>query len=469
MSVKAGDLCVITLCNKTIDEKYIKEKFTFIPDSMRFRDEELYSASRRFLKDLGLKGDYVGWSEIENPSPEQLELLFSKAKTEKMRIRGTYELTLGPEYESEWYEIEGMPLSWAAQPTERENYEDGEKTFYLCNIRGYAMPHNITVTSRTLCDFSCFREDVKKAVIENGFTGIEFLWIPDVGRFEARQYYEAFPKAMIPWCYENIYDRLDYDIKASDFELLSENSQIIAKNCNALTFSLPLAVERALLPDCDFAGIYSHLTHNHRLLTRKHCRDFLIEEGFLKPEHFIPVIIVDNITEKEAKPLLKIKSGIFTPVTQKVRDEIEAKYKKHCKKTKPKRITTEKIAVQKLRVAKKENGEYYGKRTSEKILKDVPDERLIPYYKIANGGVLSDEYTFFSVKEAQEETTDFWKEQELENTDIIPEKAVVFAGTADGEHIILFPDGKVVRYQRGERDFAFEWPAPEHFFEEVTE
>lgn len=460
---------MITLCGKDIDEKYIKEKFIFIPDSMRFRDEELYSTSRRFLKELGLKGDCVGWTEVENPSPEFIELLFSKAKTEKMRIRGTYELSLSAEYESEWYEITGMPLSWAAQPTERENYTDGDKTFYLCSIRSYAMPHNITVTNNTLCDFSCFREDVKTAVEEEGFTGIDFLWISDIGRFEGNQYYEAFPKNILPWCYENIYDRLDCDIKVSDFDCLSENSRIIAKKCNALILDMPLAVERDLLPDCDFAGIYSRLTRHHRLLVRKRCRDFFIEEGFLKPEHFSPVIITDNITEQEAKPLLKIKSGRFIPVTQKVKDEIEGKYKKHCKKTKPKRIATEKTALKKLRVAKKENGEYFGKRASEKVLQYVSDKRLIPYYKIADGGTLSDEYTFLSIKEAQEETTDFWKEQLLENTDIIPENAVVFGGTADGEHILLFPDGKVVRYQQGELGFDFEWPNLESFFEEVTE
>ncbi len=460
---------MITLCGKTIDEKYIKEKFTFNTDTLRFRDEELYACSRNFLKDIGLKGDCVGWCDVENPTPELLEKIFEKAKAEKMRVRGEYELTLTPDYESEWYEIEGMPLSWAAQPTERENYTDGDETFYLCSIRAYAMPHNITVTNKTLCDFSCFREDVKKAVEEKGFSGIEFLWIPDIGRFEGNQYYEAFPEELLPWCFENIYDKLDYDIKASDFDCLSENSRIIAKNCNALKLDLPLAVERSLLPDCDFAGIYSRLTRHHRLLVRKRCRDFFIEEGFLKSEHFAPVIIMDNLSEQEAKPLLKMKSGRFTPVTQKVKDEIEAKYKKHCKKTKPKRITTEKIAVQKLRVAKKENGEYFGKRASEKVLQDVPDERLVPYYKIANGGALSDEYTFHSVKEAQKETKDFCEELLLENTDIVPENAVVFGCAADGEHIILLPDGKVVRYQQGELDFALEWPGLEYFFEEVTE
>ncbi len=459
---------MITLCKKQIEEKYIKEKFIFIPDSMRFRDEDCYAASRRFLKELGLKGDSVGWSEIDNPSAEQLETLFAKAKTEKMRIRGTYELTLGPEYESEWYEIEGVPLSWASQPTERENYEDGEKTFYLCNIRGYAMPRNIAVTDRTLCDFSCFREDVMKAVCEKGFSGIEFLWIPDVGRFEAAQYYEAFPKVMIPWCFENIYDRLDNDIKAKDFDLLTESSRVIAKNCNALTFSLPLAVERSLLPDCDFAGIYSALTRHHRLLARKRCRDFLIEEGFLKPEHFVPIIVSDNITVQQAKPLIRMESGKFTPVTQKVKDEIEAKYKKHCKKVKPKRVATEKTALQILRNAKKENGEYFGKRASEKVLNAALDERLIPYYKTANGGAISDEYTFFSVKEAVEETETFHKAQSLENTDIIPGNAVVFGCAADGEVIILLPEGKVVRYQQGELAFAFEWDNIECFFTEET-
>ena len=79
---------MITICKKDIDEKCIKEKFTFIPDNMAFRDEEAYSASRRFLKELGLKGDCVGWFELENPTSEKVSEIFSKAKEEKFRIRG---------------------------------------------------------------------------------------------------------------------------------------------------------------------------------------------------------------------------------------------------------------------------------------------------------------------------------------------------------------------------------------------
>lgn len=460
---------MITLCKTEIDDKYITESFTFIPDNMRFRDEQAYASSRKFLKDLGLKGDYVGWSELKILSPEKLNLLFKKAKEEGFRLRGTYHLALKGEYESEWYELEGFPVPWSLDIDERENYTHEGKTYYLSSIRAFAMPKNATVTTRTLCDFACFREDVVKAIEEEGFSGVDFLWIPDIGKFKAPQFYSAFPKVLLPYCFENIYDCLDFDIKAADFKNLSQSAFIIAKSCNALTLDLPLAVEKSMLPDSDFAGIYSPLTQHHRLLIRKNCRDFLIEKGFLKAEHFEPVIVINEpITEQQAKPLLLIKSGKFKPVPQQIKDEIEEKYKKHLKKTKPERAATEKLALQNLRMAKKDNAEFFGKRASEKVLALAPDERLIPYYKVANGGVLSDEYSFYSINEAIEETNAFFAAQALENTDIIPEKAIVFGGTADGEKVILLPDGKVVRYQQGEIGFAFNWDNLPCFFMETT-
>ena len=461
---------MITICKKDIDKKCIKEKFTFIPDNMAFRDEEAYSASRRFLKELGLKGDCVGWFELENPTSEKVSEIFSKAKKEKFRIRGEYELALTDEYESEWYEITGCRIPETLDVMDCETYCADDKKYYLCSIKAFAMPRTAKIIGNTRCDFSCFREDVVKAITEEDFIGAEFLWIPDKGRYKAEnQYYDVFPENLLPWCFENIYDASDYNIKSKDFEGLTEVSQIITKNCKALRFDLPLALERSLLPDSDFAGVYSRLTRNHRLLVKKHVRDFLIEKDYLKKDYFSPVLVVENISESEAKPLIKIESGKFSTIPQKIKDEIDNQYQKYLKKDKPERKATEKLALQALRIAKKENPELFGKRASEKILVKAIDERLIPYYKTANGGVISDEYRFYSVDESTKETADFWLHQNLENTDIIPEASVVVGQAMDGEYIILLPDGKVVRYEVGQYGFSYEWNNIESFFVEETE
>lgn len=461
---------MLTLCIKQIDEKHINERFTFIPDNMRFRDEEAYSASRTFLKELGLKGDSVGWCEIENPTPEKVSEIFSKAKEEKFRIRGEYELSLSPDYESEWYEITGSRIPETLHVTDCEIYECDDKKFYLCSIKAFTMPRAAKIIGNTRCDFSCFREDVVKAVTEKGFSGVQFLWIPDKGRYKAEyQYYDVFPEKLLPWCYENIYDASDYDIKSKDFDNLTQVSRIITENYRALRLDLPLAVERSLLPDSDFAGIYSRLTHNHRLLVKKYVRDFLIEKDYLKKDYFSPVLVVDNIAQSEAKPLVKIESGKLSPIPQEIKDEIDKQYKKHLRKDKPERKSTEKLALQALRIAKKENAELFGKRASEKLLVKAIDERLVPYYKTANGGVISDEYRFYSVDEAKENTAEFWTQQKTENTDIIPEGAVVIGQAMDGEYIILMSDGKVVRYEVGQWGFSYEWNNIESFFVEEIE
>lgn len=454
---------MITLCGKNFEQKHLKETFTFRADAPTAQDEVAYALSRKFLKELNLKGDSVGWCELLNPSYEQLCEIFTKAYAEKMHIWGNYELVFTPDFESEWYEITGTNV---LAEFERDFYLEEAELYLLCKVKAFTMPSNVTIADRTFCDFACFREDVVKALIENGFDSAEYLWIPDIGHFKAKQYYNVFPKHLIPYCYENIYSTIEFNINAEDFKSLGESVYTIAKNCSILDVSLPTAVEKSLLPDCDFAGIYSKLTQHHRLLVRKRCRDFLIKNNLAKPEFFEPIIVVENITQEKAKPLMYMESGRFTPIPQNIKDEIEQLYKKHCEKVKPKRVATEKTALQSLRNAKRENDEFFGKRASEKFLSDALDERLIPYYKVANGGVLSDEYTFLSIEEAKNKTADFWVIQNLENNDIIPEGSIIFGTAADGEVIILMPDGKVVRYQQGEISFSYEWNNIQSFFTE---
>ena len=95
------------------------------------------------------------------------------------------------------------------------------------------------------------------------------------------------------------------------------------------------------------------------------------------------------------------------------------------------------------------------------------DERLIPYYKVANGGSISDEYEFLSVSESIEENNEFYIDRSEDC--IIPKGAVVFAKAVDGEYILLLPDGKVVRYQQDELQTAIEWPSLAAFFLEETQ
>ncbi|MBQ6932298.1 MAG: hypothetical protein IJN38_09240 [Clostridia bacterium] len=460
---------MIYLCEKEIADKYYSEEFMFIIDNPRLHDEDEYNYARNFLKELNLKGDYVGWCTIKNPSYEAVKAILDKAKSRKVKIRGYYTLTLSPYYESEWYNITGYPISSVTDITESRTYTDGENKYYLGEIKAFAIPKNAAVTDNIIGNFATFREDAVKALQKNGFSGVDLLWFHDSGRFEAPNYFQAFPEVCTDRCYTGeVYFR-NSALSAKDFEKFTDISKILFERCKNVYLNLPFAVDADSLPDTDFVGIYPKHTINNRLLVRKRCRDFLIESGFAKPEYFEPVITVANPTAKSVKPLIPLETAEFRPIPQTIKEQINDEFEKHKRKKKPKRTATEKLALQVLRSAKKDNPDYYNKKASAKALADIPDERLVPYCKVADGGVLSDEYTFLSIKEINEETKEFWKDQALENTDIIGENALVFAKAADGEYVLLLPDSKVVRYQQGELGFTFEWDHLPSFFVEVTE
>ena len=92
---------------------------------------------------------------------------------------------------------------------------------------------------------------------------------------------------------------------------------------------------------------------------------------------------------------------------------------------------------------------------------------LVPYYLIANGGILSDEYQLFSYENARTEQaalTEKRKEEEL--LESLPQ-GVVFAHCADGDHILLCEDGKVIRFSHEEPISIAEWPSLAQFIVEA--
>lgn len=455
---------MIILCGKEIDEKYISEQFEFIIDHPFLKDDEAYSFNRQFLKELGLKGDSVGWCTVKNPNTEKINAIFDKAKAEKVKVRGEYTLSLTPDYESEWYDIEGCNISSASDLTENRTFTCGGENYYLSEIKAYAMPKNIVFTNNTVGEFAVFREDAVKFIQSKGFSGIDFLWMPDCGRYAAPNFYQAFPVKFVNRCYTSNMSFGLYDLKAQDFDGTTEVSRIIFQNCKRLHLDLPLAVDKKELPETDFAGICPKHTINNRLLIRKECRDLLIEAGLAKAEHFSPVIVTDKLNIQKAKPLMLLETAEYKSVPQFVRFQIQEEFEKHILKKKPQRMATEKLALQTLKAAKKESPDNYNKKAGVKALADIPDERLAPYCKIADGAVLSDEYNFLSIREMLEETKEFAAEQSLENTDTVDEKAIVFAKAADGEYVLLLPDGRAVRYQQGEIGFSESWDNLHTFF-----
>ena len=137
-----------------------------------------------------------------------------------------------------------------------------------------------------------------------------------------------------------------------------------------------------------------------------------------------------------------------------------AEYEKLKSTERPLRLISEKDAVKLLRLAKKERKEDFKKAFTEAKSVDIIETSyapLLPYYLIANGGYLSDEYELLSYDIATEENMLFTEELLTEELLEIKPDGIVIAKCPDGDKVLLCTDGKVIRFSHEEPVATEEW------------
>lgn len=452
---------MITLCNTPIEEKFIRETLTFIADDPTLEGEDSCEYSKCFAKSLGYKSDSVGWVSNITPTPNALSRIFDKAHICGAAISAYYELSFTDDYQCEWYLMSGNPKGGYLAASEWDKYED----YPIGKVKAYSIPDNIRFTRIGCTDFLLLREDVVKEIKNANFTGMEYVWCPDKGRYRSPQYFQSFPQYVLPHWYQCTHKKLTEDIASN----LTDNAKILSREAKEVWIALPMAVDTEFLSQYDFVATYPSDSHDNRILARKCVRDYLIDKKLAKPNDFEPIITLSGLTRENAFPLVKREAYKYTPIPENISAQIAKEYEKSLKKEKPVRMATEKSALSKLRRAKRKESELFGKKATERILGCSIDARLMPYYNIANGGALSSEYSYFSIEEALKSNEEFWELQSAEDNDIIPKDAKVFGVCADGENIILLPDGAVVRYQQGEVQISLRWNDLPSFFTEAIE
>ena len=89
---------------------------------------------------------------------------------------------------------------------------------------------------------------------------------------------------------------------------------------------------------------------------------------------------------------------------------------------------------------------------------------LIPYYGVADGCFLSDEYEFLPSVRAMKENEAF--QESLSNEELLETKpdGIVFGRCLDGDTILLCNDGQVVRISHEEPVAVEQWPTLAQFF-----
>ena len=123
-------------------------------------------------------------------------------------------------------------------------------------------------------------------------------------------------------------------------------------------------------------------------------------------------------------------------------------------------MISEKDALKLLRISKKERKEDFKKAFPKAKSDDIAGTSyapVLPYYLIANGGYLSDEYELLTYDIATEETKLFAKELLAEELLDAKPDGIVIAKCPDGDKILLCTDGKVIRFSHEQPVATEEW------------
>jgi len=130
------------------------------------------------------------------------------------------------------------------------------------------------------------------------------------------------------------------------------------------------------------------------------------------------------------------------------------------------RAVSEKEALKLFKEAKAERKEDFGRaipRSEAEVVAQTEYAPLLAYYKIANGGYLSDEYRFLDHATAVHESAEL--QSALLSEELIERRpdGVVFATAADGDRILLCKDGNVLRFGHEEPVPINEWMSLSQF------
>ena len=205
-----------------------------------------------------------------------------------------------------------------------------------------------------------------------------------------------------------------------------------------------------------------------KLLVHRDTAEVLIEEKVLSRKNLVPVLLYKSVPAGYREVAL---NAVPKPGRQHI-DDMQKDYSEFIKKPRPEWKATEKEALRRLREAKRERKEDFNKRPQKKTadtLAGTPYQAILPYYLVADGGSLSDEYEFMAYAETSAENEEFSanmaKEELIENT---PEGNVI-ARCPDGDVVIVGPDGTVARVSHEVPEVVEEWPSLAQFFVDTIE
>lgn len=433
-------------------------------DTLTKKDEE-YLLNIEFVHSLGLKCDCVGWSTLDLQNPRTNEILSaidSFCKKNGWKARGVYTRKYA-DYTSDWYEL--IPTAFKVNTlcdSDKCASERGE-TVEIFNLRAYheSRPSPKCWSLESMLVPERFRE----ACIHHNIADVDFCWARDTGKYQAEQYFHLYCNYQIP----TIASCGDIAVEDKErIEALGGRLPQIAGIFYKLQQSvLQTCYMESDIPDCNIAHAYLQRTYSMFGKTYVDC----VENKFLIHKSFAQILLQEKaISESDLIPAMVVKElpGGYTlshtvmpdrPVASCLQKSI-TEYERLKNTERPLRLISEKDALKLLRIAKKERKEDFKKAFSKAKSDDLAQTRyapVLPYYLIANGGCLSDEYELLPYDIATEENILFAKELLAEETLETKPNGIVIAKCPDGDKILLCNDGKVIRFSHEEPVTTEEW------------
>lgn len=446
--------------------KYHEELFWILDKSRNdFNSDEEYQQNIDFVHSLGQKCDCVGWSELNLDQPNADEILDTIAafcKSDRWNARGIYNRTY-PDAESDWFELTASSFKENAFLHEFITTSDANgKKISIPLIRAY---HEMEPTPKTWnYDYFSVPERFRNACIKHNIKGIDFCWLPDKGKYDAEQYFAIYVDTLIPAiAYAKEY-------RKSNHSKINALGGKLPKICSFF-YRLDIYCENCyLLADMPESGIaYAYCRGITSILIHKNIAEILLQEKAISKKSLKPVLVLDSLpagyTYVRARQLPK--------PTEHFLKEMTADYEALKRKVRPVRKISEKDALRVMRQTKRDRKEDFSKRLPAKqkeLLLDSEYASLVPYYSVANGGFLSDEYELLSYDQAIEATQEFKEDiakEELLDTEM---DGIVFAICPDGDRVLLLKDGSVIRLNHEAPEAINQWTGLAQFvFDAVTE
>ena len=433
------------------------------PGTTIHNQDEQFIENIAFVHSLGKKCDCVGWSNLRRNDPQAEEILgkiVDFCKEKGWTARGLYTREYA-DFDTDWFEIDGADFKdntfgeYISVPS-----QDGG-TAKICSIKAY---RELSVAPKSWGRSLYVPERFYKTYRESGMTGLDFCWAKDTGKYAAQQYFEIFGTERIPQV------AVAWDLKNQDLRKLGTDGGWLPRLGEVFArwtqLNLPYCYRKEDMPAGGIAYAYIPSTFSccglYQVLVHKDVAQQLLQEKAIPTGALKPVPVLDVIPSGYT---LRATSICPRP-TREYMEQSLLNYDILKKKDRPLWQISEKDALRVLRKVKTDRKEDFGKKLSKakaEVLTETKYAPMLPYYLIANGGQLSDEYRLLSLDESDTATSEF--RNILESEELLEDKpdGIVICACANGDWVLLLRDGTVIQFSHEVPEITEQWPSLAQF------